>query len=244
MIKSSIRPPPAAWRGRRGGRFDCLKSPGPESGWESLKTTCRMLWKISDNGAYRFLAWQTSSRTRESAAQRPLATPRATGENDRRAGQHGGSMIDGHRARAAAALLLYIFLCGCEDKAAKAAQDKKDCLGAQLRFQGVINAMCTPWSERRAMVISLLAEDAQEAKAADPDSDPSQDIFDFASNVTAKDCVRAGFPDPGEKAVDPAQHRPLRDLLRVIPPELAKRSHVQAAKARVETHAACDLWAN
>jgi hypothetical protein len=144
-------------------------------------------------------------------------------------------MIDGHKARAQAALLLSVFLFGCENKAAKAAQDKMDCFNARLRYREVIDAMCTPWGERRGMAISVLAGSAQEDKIANQDSDPSDDIFELASRVTAKDCVRAGFPDPGEKIVDPEQHQPL-------PPELAKRNHVQAAKTRVEAHAACDLW--
>ena len=49
MARTSIRVPPAAWRARRGGWFDCLKSPGLDSGSVDLANTRNLLGKISDN---------------------------------------------------------------------------------------------------------------------------------------------------------------------------------------------------
>jgi hypothetical protein len=154
-------------------------------------------------------------------------------------------MIDGHKARVLAALLLSVFLFGCENKVATAAQDKRDCFDARLRYRAVIDAMCSPWSERRGIAISELAEDAQQGKIADPDSDPSQDIFEAVSHVTAKDCVRAGFPDPGEKIVDPQSERDRQSFRQFLKthPEFAKPEVAPAAKARAEKHTTCDLWA-
>jgi hypothetical protein len=144
-------------------------------------------------------------------------------------------VIEVHKARAQIALLLSVFLFGCEDKAARAQADKAACFNAQLRFLQVVDAMCSPWSEHRGTAISVLAEQAQQDKAADPDSDPSDDIMDLARRVTAKDCVRFGYPDPGEKIVDPMQHDEGPGWA------VVGGGRPRPPTVRVETHVACDL---
>jgi hypothetical protein len=139
-----------------------------------------------------------------------------------------------HRSIVKSAVVLSCMaLCGCQDKEVTANSKAKDCLEIGVRYQEIVSAMCIPWSARKATILAVLAERAQDDKEAHPDTDPSQNILDIASSITAKDCVLAGYPDPGEKGSG-------RQAGMIVPPGLFKNaSELKRANA---WYRSCELW--
>lgn len=133
-------------------------------------------------------------------------------------------MTSGSKARAKAALLLSVFLFGCENRASKAAQDVEARDASRQFYRTIVAAMCAPWSEHRGKILADLADVVRDEATSSPDSDPSQEVYEIAAHVKSKDCVRAGFSDPGEKFVDPKSDRRRQQFRQFLQshPELAK----------------------
>ena len=127
-------------------------------------------------------------------------------------------------AKSSSAVLALALLSGCNDGTGLSVSE---CETLRELHKAVVQAMCEPWGETRERVLGDLAEAALEYEASFGGGGVHDTVWDSAGEIDAKDCVKAGYADPGPKAVDPRRERARERLKNIPPPPLPERSTLE-----------------
>lgn len=134
-------------------------------------------------------------------------------------------------------LVLSVTLASCGDSDARW---KADCEASQELYAKAVAAMCSPWGEQRADALGEVLEAAHDTRFEDEVT--GETIADYVSDLGAKDCIEAGFPDPGEPVVDEVR-KAYRERMRERIKERMAKDNVKPIKAIKLTGRSCKLSA-